>query len=215
MNYYNHHIGDYAKDTAHLTMLEDAAYRRMLDLYYSSERALPLNRDGLYRLVRARSKDEKKAVDTILEEFFHLGETGWHQTRCDEEIAKTKDKSQSAKHSASKRWQCERNANASQTHMPTQSEGNAPNNQEPITNNQEKKPARKRAAQLPDDFGISDRVKAWADKSGFSNLDRYLEFFTGRMRANGKTYADWDQALMNAVRDDWAKIGDGKRKVAI
>lgn len=97
MNYYNHHIGDYARDTAHLSMLEDCAYRRMLDLYYAAERPLPLNRDGLYRLLRARTKEERKAVDTVLEEFFTQRETGWHQTRCDEEIEKAQSRIQAAR----------------------------------------------------------------------------------------------------------------------
>ena len=43
VNYYPHHIGDYSKDTSHLTMLEDAAYRRMLDVYYATEKPLPLD----------------------------------------------------------------------------------------------------------------------------------------------------------------------------
>ena len=32
MNYYNFHIGDYARRTRHLTVLEDLFYRRLLDL---------------------------------------------------------------------------------------------------------------------------------------------------------------------------------------
>ena len=30
MNYYEHHIGDYAEATAHLTFVEDAAYSRLI-----------------------------------------------------------------------------------------------------------------------------------------------------------------------------------------
>ena len=41
MNYYPFHIGDYASHTRHLTLMEDLAYRRLLDLYYLHER--PLN----------------------------------------------------------------------------------------------------------------------------------------------------------------------------
>lgn len=112
-------------------MLEDAAYRRMLDLYYASERPLPLNVDGLYRLVRARSKEEKLAVDTVLGEFFVKGETGWLNKRADEEISKSKEKTEKARASASVRWHSDKDANAMRTH----SEGNAPktNNQKPNT----------------------------------------------------------------------------------
>jgi uncharacterized protein YdaU (DUF1376 family) len=97
MNYYPHHIGDYARDTAHLTLLEDGAYRRLLDLYYSSERPLPLNREAIYRLARARTKDEKKAVDTVLSEFFTQGISGWNNKRADEEILKAREEGEEAK----------------------------------------------------------------------------------------------------------------------
>lgn len=88
MNYYEHHIGDYIKATAHLSMLEDAAYRRLIDAYYSREAPLPVDKKACYRLVRANSKVEKAAVDAVLSEFFSLDDDGWHQTRCDEEIEK-------------------------------------------------------------------------------------------------------------------------------
>lgn len=88
MNYYEHHIGDYIKATAHLSMLEDAAYRRMIDAYYTKEAPLPADRKACHRLARATSKPERDAVDTILDEFFILADDGWHQTRCDEELAK-------------------------------------------------------------------------------------------------------------------------------
>lgn len=38
MNYYQFHVGDYAAHTRNLGLLEDLAYRRMLDAYYVSER---------------------------------------------------------------------------------------------------------------------------------------------------------------------------------
>jgi uncharacterized protein YdaU (DUF1376 family) len=69
-------------------MIEDAAYRRMLDLYYAAEKPLPLNIDGLYRLVRAKTKQEREAVDIVLQEFFHRQEDGWHNKRADEELVK-------------------------------------------------------------------------------------------------------------------------------
>ncbi len=41
MNYYPFHLGDYAAHTKHLGLLEDLAYRRMIDLYYTTEKPLP------------------------------------------------------------------------------------------------------------------------------------------------------------------------------
>lgn len=93
MNYYRHHIGDYARDTAHLSMVEDAAYRRMLDLYYATERPLPAL-DPLCRLIRARSREERAAVAQVLSEFFFESDGGWHQKRCDTEIAARQEKAE-------------------------------------------------------------------------------------------------------------------------
>jgi hypothetical protein len=59
---------------------------------------------------------------------------------------------------------------------------------------------------LPEGFGISDQTRAWALEKGFDRLEERLEHFVGYARANAKTYADWDQAFRNAVRDDWARL---------
>lgn len=68
---------------------------------------------------------------------------------------------------------------------------------------------------LPKDFGVSERVAAWCAERGVENVERHLEYFVGYARANGKKYVDWDQAFMNAIRDDWAKAGDGRKRVAL
>lgn len=86
MNYYEHHLGDYAKDTAHLTMLEHGAYRLLLDRYYGTEQGIPS--DQAHRVARARTREEKVAVDAILAEFFTLEDGIWKNGRAEEEIAK-------------------------------------------------------------------------------------------------------------------------------
>lgn len=139
MNYYSHHIGDYLTDTAHLSILEDGAYRRLMDRYYTSEAPLTADENALFRLLRARSDDEKDAIRIVLAEFFTLTDDGWSHKRCDAEIAAYKDKSVKAADAANKRWNKPSNADAMPTHneriadaLPTN-----PNNQEPLTNNQE------------------------------------------------------------------------------
>lgn len=102
MNFYPHHIGDYLTATAHLTWLEDAAYRRLLDVYYSREAKIPLDVGQACRLVRAASKDEKQAVETVLKEFFTQTEEGWSHTRCDAEIAKARALAERAKNNGMK-----------------------------------------------------------------------------------------------------------------
>jgi len=70
-----------------------------------------------------------------------------------------------------------------------------------------KKRARKRAATpIPEDFSVSDRVKAWATTKGFDRLDEHCEAFRRKCQAKGYTYVDWDSAFEEAVREDWAKL---------
>jgi uncharacterized protein YdaU (DUF1376 family) len=57
------------------------------------------------RLINARSKEEKNAVVSVLNEFFTLSDDGWRQERCDHEIARFKDKQIKARRSAEGRWQ--------------------------------------------------------------------------------------------------------------
>lgn len=143
MNYYEHHIGDFAEATAHLSFVEDAAYSRLIRKYYAQEKPLPADIKAVQRLVGARSKDEREAVESVLNEFFELQADGWHQARCDAEIARYQDKQAKAKRSAQARWsakptQTEGNANASPNAMRTHSEGNA--HQTPDTRHQSPDP---------------------------------------------------------------------------
>ena len=214
MNYYEHHLGDYAEATAHLSFLEDAAYSRLIRKYYASEKPIPVDIAAAQRLVGARSKEERAAVETVLNEFFVLRDDGWHQDRCDAEIARYQDKQDKAKRSANARWNkadahTERNADAMRTH----SEGNAL--QTPDTRHQtpeEKKAPRaartaspKKSA-IPDDFTVSDRVRDWAASNGHGQLTRHLEHFRSACKAKGYTYVDWDEAFMGAIRKDWAGL---------
>lgn len=130
MNYYEHHLGDYMRDTAHLSVMEDGVYRRLLDQYYVRERPLPVEIRECCKLARAASKPERDAVAYVMREFFDLCEDGHHQPRADAEIARFQDKQRKAKASADARWShSERNAIASATFdangMRTHSEGNA------------------------------------------------------------------------------------------
>lgn len=91
MNYYEHHIGDWAAATAHLSLLEDAVYSRCIRRYYADEKPLPAEVASVQRLVGARSKEERQAVEVVLQEFFTLQDDGWHNKRCDAEIARFQD----------------------------------------------------------------------------------------------------------------------------
>jgi uncharacterized protein YdaU (DUF1376 family) len=47
--WYKFHVGDYITSTLHLSDAEDLAYRRLLDVYYLSEKPLPLEIEAVAR----------------------------------------------------------------------------------------------------------------------------------------------------------------------
>ena len=126
MHYYQFNIGDYASHTRNLSLLEDLAYRRLLDEYYLHERPFSECLTTVARQIGMR--DHENEVKYVLETFFVLGEQGWENKRAEEEIARFKAKSESA--SKAGKASAERRFNARSTDVqPT-------NNHKPITNNQ-------------------------------------------------------------------------------
>ena len=146
MHYFQFNIGDYASHTQRLSLLEDLAYRRLLDEYYLHER--PLN-SGLTSVARQIGmRDHEDEVQFVLESFFQLTDNGWINKRADQEIAHYKGKIEQA--SKAGRASAERRSNVRSTDVqPT-------NNQEPITNKH--KPIKNTVA-TPD--GVTDSV--WQD----------------------------------------------------
>lgn len=88
MNFYKHYIGDFQRDTGHLSLTERGAYRALLDHHYATERPLPLDAVSLCRLVGAVSKVEREAVARILVEFWHKSEDGYINRRALREMGK-------------------------------------------------------------------------------------------------------------------------------
>ncbi|MCO5546419.1 YdaU family protein, partial [Xylella fastidiosa] len=91
MNYYIRNIDEYARETKHLSLQEHGIYFLLLDHYYTTEKPIPADKTHTYRIAYARTKKEKSAVDFVLDTFFSLQEDGWHNKRCDEEIAAYKE----------------------------------------------------------------------------------------------------------------------------
>jgi uncharacterized protein YdaU (DUF1376 family) len=129
MHYYQFNIGDYKSHTNHLDLLEDLAYRRLLDLYYLHERPLSVSVAAVARQIGMREYEDK--VYLMLEEFFHNSEEGWVNPRADREI----------KHFHSKIEQASRAGKASaQRRSNGRSTDVQPNNkQEPINKKQDTK----------------------------------------------------------------------------
>jgi uncharacterized protein YdaU (DUF1376 family) len=84
MIWYKFHIGDYLTHTVHLSDAEDLAYRRLLDLYYMSEKMIPLDTEAVARKIRL----DLDITESVLGEFFEKTETGYFNNRCHVEVTK-------------------------------------------------------------------------------------------------------------------------------
>ena len=108
MNYYQHHIGDFNNATRHLSLIERAIYRDLLDMYYDTEQAIDAsNLDRLARRVQCSTDEQVSALKYVLDEFFTLNDGVYVNNRCEREIAefhgKKKQASEAGKASAAKR----------------------------------------------------------------------------------------------------------------
>jgi uncharacterized protein YdaU (DUF1376 family) len=218
VNYYEHHLGDYAAATAHLSWDEDMAYTRLIRAYYHHEKPLPADVKDVCRLVRAASSVQKKSVDTVLREFFELKEDGWHQKRCDEEVARYQDKRSKAQRSADARWHAKRsdsegNANASRSDdanaLPTQCEGNAPSLQSPVSSPNLQTPVsrdgeRARGVRLPIDWVLTPERRGIAEAENLDPERTFAKFTAYWQAASGRTATkrSWDAAWRYWCREE-------------
>ncbi len=121
MNYYHFHIGDYASHTAHLTEIEDLAYRRMLDYCYLNECGLPESVERIARVIRM--PQHCHSIATVLLEYWKQSEDGtYRQQRIESNLIEMRERSNAAKEKANKRWK-----KADAVAMPLQCQGNATN----------------------------------------------------------------------------------------
>jgi uncharacterized protein YdaU (DUF1376 family) len=100
MHYYQFNPSAYCLDTAHLSNKEDLAYRRLLDLAYTSEKELPLDITLLARKVRCGAAE----VESVIGEFFTKTEAGYVNERVQLELTKLKEFVEAGKAGAEKRW---------------------------------------------------------------------------------------------------------------
>jgi uncharacterized protein YdaU (DUF1376 family) len=179
MHFYQFHIGDYKSHTHHLSLIEDLAFRRLLDHYYLHE--YPILQRDIARQIGMREHEQE--VLTVLNEFFVSTEKGFVNPRADSQIKTFRE------HQAVSAWGafCRDNPKIKEfaekdvyiqrfsdgthneyistlkTHhlptMGTSSTHDATINQEPITNNH--KPNKERATSVAMPNGISQSV--WED----------------------------------------------------
>ena len=78
-----------------MSLMEDLAFRRMLDLYYESEKPLPCELSRVAKLIGMT--DYQENVRNVLNEFWNETENGWVNSRAYIEIEKYQSKASTAR----------------------------------------------------------------------------------------------------------------------
>jgi uncharacterized protein YdaU (DUF1376 family) len=129
MHYYQQNIGDYARDTGHLTVLEHGIYRLLLDWCYLNEK--PITTEQAMRVGRGNPVE----TQSVLSEFFSETSDGWAHKRVQREVADYHVKSEKNRKNGMKGGRPKPTNNP----MGSQTDAKHNPNQEPITNNHKPK----------------------------------------------------------------------------
>lgn len=188
---------------------------------------MPADLKQVYRLVGARTKDEKDAVDSILSEFFEEREDGWRQARCDREIAITnKNRTNGGKGGRPPKKD---NPTETQTEPKDKPNGNpngtsteSPHHPSPVTQSPKGSHSEKRASESPPTSTPSGRVCARLRKAGIQGVNpsnpKLLALLTAgipedefgdladELGARGKSLG-WILATIEGRRRDAASVG--------
>lgn len=208
--WYAFYPADYERDTAHLSLLEHGAYRRLMDHYYSTANLIPTNLQQVYRLTRAFEATEQAAVQSVLAQFFKPTPDGYRHGRIEQELEKSRVLSErgvkAGRASATRRQQ---DANKTPTKVqPSQSQSQK--KEVPSLRSGSARAKVQKATRWPDHEVIpEDWVQAAGMKRGERGLEtidlryeaeRFVNYWTTRTGQKA-VHVNWDRVWMNWATD--------------
>ena len=225
MHFYKFHIGDYMSHTRHLSLLEDLAYRRLLDFYFLHEQ--PIKHRDAARQIGMREHEED--VLTVLNEFFLSTDDGFVNPRANKEIEEYKAHqgtsaygafirdNQSLKSVVQKDVYIQHFTNGTlDTYirtlrtqdvpiMSTSSTHDATNNHKPLTINHKPIKENKRGSRLPQDWFLTKAMGDWAtqerpDLDVRQVAEQFKDYWVSQAGQKG-VKLDWDATWRNWVRN--------------
>lgn len=183
MHYYKFNIADWHLGTSHLSLVEEAIYFRLINLYYDTESPIPLDTQSVVRRLRLGS--ELETVERILVEFFTKTRKGFTNARCDENLRdykklKEKNSANGKKGGKARNGAASKVTQSLPSGLPneTQSEANSKPPYKPLTTNQEPKTINQESAENLSD---SQRYAAAADcikKLGKISVEEFFDKFS-------------------------------------
>ena len=206
MNFFKLYIGDYQRDTAHLSITEHGAYLLMLQHYYATEKPLPMGK-ALHRMLRAQDKAEREAIDAVAAQFWTVTDAGLVNERADREITKAGEQADTNRRIAVER-EAARKAARERHEQSTNRATNDQPNQTPDTRHHSvsKTPrGETRGARLPPDWTPEPVHMAFAEGLGLRNgaaaaeLAKFRDYWTAQPGQKG-VKTDWPATWRNWVR---------------
>lgn len=220
MNHYPHHIADFNSATRHLTLVERALYRDLIEYYYDTEKPIDMaDWPMIERKLMARTDEEKKALAYVCQEFFISDGNLYRHPRCDEEIAKYRSKldmeSRAGKASASARGI--RKMNTSSTCVQQEStEGQPTINLEPITNTKEvSKKVADAPVVCPEVLATNEFRKAWDEYVIYRKSMKFKPLRPTIIQKAWDMMASWGhdvaiESMNNTIRNGWQGMFEPK-----
>jgi uncharacterized protein YdaU (DUF1376 family) len=202
MHYYQFNIGDYRKDTIHLSRIEHSIYRDLIDWYYLEESPIPKETQVVIRRLRLGSDSDISSLNNVLNDFFSMLDDGFHHCRIDKEIADYQAQCESNRTNGKKGGRPKaKKTQVVSSGLPevSQVEPEANPNHEPLTKNH--KPDIQKV-QPPEGVSIS----VWAD---FLKYRRALKApvtdtaIAGFKREADKAGISLEKALVTTIENNW------------
>ena len=200
-NYYNRYLGDYLRDTQHLTILEHGAYTVLLDIFYSTEKCLPFDRDLLYHMTRAKTAADRAAIDKILAQFWKKTHGGYANRRARKEISAAQSRIKAARENGKQGGRPK--TQTKPTGFPENNPGPNPDESSPSSIHHPPRPQEKvkgfRAIPWLEGFQLDADMMVFANEHGVNDVEEF-EKFKDHHKAKGSLFKDWKAAWRNWVR---------------
>ena len=192
-------VGDYLRDTQHLTNEEHGAYLRLLMHAWTVGGIIPKD-DKRLAILLGISLSKWRNLKPMIMPFWHEHESGYEQKRLTQELDATREISDKRRNAANARWHASADASASPVHMQnacTQSQSHKPPiNHHPSTTNGDP------TNHADDDDSKREKVKAFlkanvdhfhGDQERMNRFGRWCmtELKTVNTRAMTKALENW------------------------
>jgi uncharacterized protein YdaU (DUF1376 family) len=205
MHYYKRNLGDYAKKTGRLTMLQHGAYTLLIDSCYDRE-SFPTLEQAI-DWTWASTEQEIEAVKFVLSRFFKLGEDGQYvQDRILAELLEYHQKADTNKRIAVER-ETKRKQNSTNREQVV---NEPPPNHKPITINQE--PKKEKVAIAPSVWPEWMPLETWyaflemRKKIKKPPTEKAVELLVAKLKKFKDAGQDIQSVLEKSITSNWQDV---------